>query len=141
MTYLLPLLFRSREADGPDRVGRCTQFVGCHMSHRHGLPGGASRFPGCAARFSGRCVCCKGSRAGLRHRDLTPHPGMRLLDCGCGTGFNSVLFRYARLLVRGADERAKPNTERLREYTDTSLPRRAPRSFVAAYAEFLPSCR
>ena len=40
-----------------------------------------------------------------------------------GTGFNSVLFRYARLLVRGADERAKPNTERLREYTDTSLPR------------------
>jgi hypothetical protein len=40
-----------------------------------------------------------------------------------GAGFNSILFRYARLLVRGADERAKPNTERLREYTDTVLPR------------------
>jgi Peptidase S46 len=40
-----------------------------------------------------------------------------------GAGFNSILFRYARLLVRGADERAKPNTERLREYTDGALPR------------------
>jgi hypothetical protein len=40
-----------------------------------------------------------------------------------GTGFNSILFRYARLLLRGADERAKPNTERLREFTDSMLPR------------------
>ncbi len=40
-----------------------------------------------------------------------------------GAGFNSILFRYARLLVRGADERIKPNTERLREFTDTALPR------------------
>lgn len=38
-------------------------------------------------------------------------------------GFNSILFRYARLLVRGADERSKPNTQRLREYTDAALPR------------------
>lgn len=38
-------------------------------------------------------------------------------------GFNSILFRYARLLVRGADERLKPNTERLREFTDATLPR------------------
>jgi hypothetical protein len=40
-----------------------------------------------------------------------------------GAGFNSILFRYARLLVRSADERLKGNTERLREYTDVSLPR------------------
>jgi len=40
-----------------------------------------------------------------------------------GAGFNSILFRYARLLVRGADERAKPNTARLREYTDAALQR------------------
>jgi Peptidase S46 len=40
-----------------------------------------------------------------------------------GVGFNSILFRYARLLLRGADERTKPNTERLREYTDVALPR------------------
>jgi hypothetical protein len=38
-------------------------------------------------------------------------------------GFNTILFRYARLLLRGAEERAKPNTERLREFTDTNLPR------------------
>jgi peptidase S46-like protein len=40
-----------------------------------------------------------------------------------GAGFNTILFRSARLLVRSAEERTKPNTERLREYTDGSLPR------------------
>ena len=40
-----------------------------------------------------------------------------------GAGFNSILFRYARLLLRGGDERTKPNTERLREFTDSMLPR------------------
>jgi hypothetical protein len=40
-----------------------------------------------------------------------------------GAGFNSRLFSYARALVRGADERSKPNTDRLREYRDTALPR------------------
>jgi hypothetical protein len=40
-----------------------------------------------------------------------------------GVGFNSRLFRYARLLVRAAAERAKPNDERLREYADAALPR------------------
>ncbi len=37
-------------------------------------------------------------------------------------GFNSSLFRDARLLVRAADERRKANTDRLREFTDSSLP-------------------
>jgi V8-like Glu-specific endopeptidase len=37
-------------------------------------------------------------------------------------GFNSDLFFYARQLVRAADERAKPNAERLREYTEAALP-------------------
>ncbi|HET7608146.1 MAG TPA: S46 family peptidase, partial [Gammaproteobacteria bacterium] len=40
-----------------------------------------------------------------------------------GTGFNSRLWRYARSLVRAAAERPKPNGERLREYTDSFLPR------------------
>ena len=40
-----------------------------------------------------------------------------------GAGFNSQLYLYARALVRSAAERAKPNTERLREYTDAALPR------------------
>ena len=40
-----------------------------------------------------------------------------------GTGFDSLLFSYARILVRAADERTRPNDERLREYTDGALPR------------------
>jgi hypothetical protein len=40
-----------------------------------------------------------------------------------GAGFNSRLFAYARLLVRAADERGRPDGDRLREYTDTRLPR------------------
>jgi Peptidase S46 len=39
-----------------------------------------------------------------------------------GAGFTSALFRTARTLVRGADERLKPNAERLREFTEASLP-------------------
>jgi hypothetical protein len=38
-------------------------------------------------------------------------------------GFSSALFRNARLLLRVADERSKPNNERLREFTDAELPR------------------
>jgi hypothetical protein len=37
-------------------------------------------------------------------------------------GFNSELFGYARALLRAADERAKPNGSRLRQYTDAALP-------------------
>jgi hypothetical protein len=40
-----------------------------------------------------------------------------------GGGFDSRLFTYARILVRAANERIKPNEERLREYTDSALPR------------------
>jgi len=37
-------------------------------------------------------------------------------------GFSSDLFRYARALVRAAEEKSKPNGERLPEYTDSQLP-------------------
>lgn len=40
-----------------------------------------------------------------------------------GAGFSSALFRNARWLVRGAEERLKPNKDRLREFTDAALPR------------------
>jgi hypothetical protein len=40
-----------------------------------------------------------------------------------GAGFDSDLFQHARTLVRAAVERAKPNADRLREYTDAALPR------------------
>lgn len=38
-------------------------------------------------------------------------------------GFDSALFNYARTLVRGAAERARPDEQRLREFVDTALPR------------------
>jgi hypothetical protein len=40
-----------------------------------------------------------------------------------GAGFSSSLFRDARVLVRGADERLKPNNDRLREFTEASIPK------------------
>ena len=39
-----------------------------------------------------------------------------------GRAFNSRYFALARMLVRGATERVKPNAERLPEYTDARLP-------------------
>ena len=37
-------------------------------------------------------------------------------------GFRGQLFQYARLLVRGAEERTKPTEQRLREFGDANLP-------------------
>jgi hypothetical protein len=49
-----------------------------------------------------------------------------------------VLFRDARQLVRGADERLKPNQDRLREFTDSALPAIEHDLFarVPVYAEY-----
>jgi hypothetical protein len=49
-----------------------------------------------------------------------------------GGGFMSDYFRMARYLVRGAAERAKPNGERLREYTDAALPSITQKLFSSA---------
>ncbi len=38
------------------------------------------------------------------------------------SGFNTEYYRFARTLVRGADERAKPNADRYEEYQDAKLP-------------------
>ncbi|HEY8550754.1 MAG TPA: S46 family peptidase [Vicinamibacterales bacterium] len=59
------------------------------------------------------------AKAERRHREiLIPYTWLE-----GGAGFNSELFSYARALVRAADEREKPNAERLREYTDAGLAR------------------
>ncbi|HVN41998.1 MAG TPA: S46 family peptidase, partial [Steroidobacteraceae bacterium] len=42
---------------------------------------------------------------------------------GLGAAFPGKLFGYARTLVRAAAERSKPNTERLREYSESVMPR------------------
>ncbi len=53
-------------------------------------------------------------------------------------GFQSDYFLYARMLVRGAAERSKPNPERLREYTESALPTLTQKLFSNApiYPEF-----
>ncbi|MBV9344290.1 MAG: S46 family peptidase, partial [Gammaproteobacteria bacterium] len=59
------------------------------------------------------------ARAQAAHRELyLPYTWLEQ-----AVGFNSQLFAYARTLVRGTTERDKPNTERLREYRDSALPR------------------
>ncbi|MDT7809702.1 MAG: hypothetical protein QOJ70_3515 [Acidobacteriota bacterium] len=50
-------------------------------------------------------------------RDRRMLGGLTLNDYS-SSAFNTVLFNYARTLVRLADENAKPNAERLPEYTD-----------------------
>jgi hypothetical protein len=47
-------------------------------------------------------------------------------------GFNSELAQYARWIVRAADEKAKPNGERLREFRDSALPSLEQRLFSTA---------
>lgn len=45
-------------------------------------------------------------------------------------GFSGSLYSYARTIVRGTAEREKPNEDRLRAYTDASLPQREQRLFA-----------
>src|SRR5271169_6860458 len=47
-------------------------------------------------------------------------------------GFNSDLAGYARILVRAAEEKSKPNGDRLREYRDSALPSLEQQLFSAA---------
>lgn len=47
------------------------------------------------------------------------YPAFALLEGQAGGG--SILFSYARTLVRGAQERAKPSAERLPEFADSRL--------------------
>lgn len=72
------------------------------------------------------------AKAESRYRDiLIPYTWLE-----GGAGFNSNLFGYARQLVRAAEEKTKPNAERLREYTDAALARQ--RQALAAETPVYP---
>lgn len=68
------------------------------------------------------------------YRDI----GDRYYFIEAGRGFMSRYFQFARTLVRGATERAKPNTERLPEYTEAALPQLEQGLFSTApiYADY-----
>jgi hypothetical protein len=53
-----------------------------------------------------------------------------------GLGFRSYLFRFAKTLVRHADEAAKPDAQRLREFTDAGFP--AQRQALVSPASIYP---
>ena len=74
------------------------------------------------------------AKAQARYREIYD----RYVYLESGTGFNSKLFGYARQLVRGAAERAKPNEQRLREYADSNLSKISAGLLAATpvYAEF-----
>ena len=59
------------------------------------------------------------AQAQARYRDIYD----RYLFLENAAGLTSSLFNYARLLVRGGAERAKSNEQRLREYSDSNLPK------------------
>lgn len=48
--------------------------------------------------------------------------GLEYYFVEAGRGFGSKYFGFARILLRGAAERAKPDAERLPEFTDAQLP-------------------
>jgi Peptidase S46 len=53
-----------------------------------------------------------------------------------GLGFRSYLFRFAKALVRHADEAAQPDAQRLREFTDANFP--AQRQALLSQAPIYP---
>lgn len=57
------------------------------------------------------------ARAQERYRQIFD----RQLYLESATGFQSMLFKHARWLVRAAAERSKPNEQRLREFADSNL--------------------
>ncbi len=63
---------------GLDRVRGRAEIVRSDMCDVGGLGSGISGMSGCPAQISGCGVCMAGGRAGLRHRDLTAHPGASL---------------------------------------------------------------
>jgi V8-like Glu-specific endopeptidase len=71
-----------------------------------------------AARLAGSDPWRDIESASARERELY----LQYTFLEIGAGFNSGLFRDARRLVRAADERTKRNTDRLREFTEASLP-------------------
>jgi Peptidase S46 len=70
------------------------------------------------ARIDGTDPWREIASASARERELY----LRYTFLESGAAFNSGLYRDALILVRGATERAKRNTDRLREYTDAALP-------------------
>lgn len=93
------------------------------MARKRGEESALRAFAESSARANKEYAGAWGSIAKARQglssyeRDRRMLGGATLTDYA-NTGFNTVLFNHARLLVRLADESAKPDAERLPEFTD-----------------------
>ncbi|GGP23419.1 S46 family peptidase [Silvimonas iriomotensis] len=74
------------------------------------------------------------AKAQTVYREIEPDYLMKEV----GLGFNSQYFRIARNLVRGADERALPDQQRMPEFNEAALPQLEQRLFSSAplYPDF-----
>jgi hypothetical protein len=63
------------------------------------------------------------AKAQIRETDLYLPYTFIEQGAGLGAAVPARLYAFARTLVRASEERSKPNTERLREYSDAALPR------------------
>jgi hypothetical protein len=79
-TSLHTFSFRGCRACRPDRVCRCAKFVRCHMRHRRSLSSSVSSLPCSTTQCSGSAHSVSGGGTGLRHRNFTAYPGVRLLN-------------------------------------------------------------
>ncbi|GGP27663.1 dipeptidyl-peptidase [Silvimonas amylolytica] len=88
--------------------------------------------PALSARVSGAWDAI--AKAQTVYRDIEPDYQTKEI----GIGFNSQYFKIARMLVRGADERARPDEQRLAEFTEAALPQLEQRLFSTAplYPDF-----
>ena len=82
---------------------------------------------GAACQGRRRSAPLRAVRAGLgrhpRRRSTASVPCATAMSSPkAATGFRSYLFRYAKTLVRHADEAGKPDASALREFTDASFP-------------------
>ncbi len=75
-----PFRCRGRCSHRPDRVGRCTQFMGGHMGHHARLSSRESRFPCRALQLAGSAHRVTASDSRLSHREITSSPGACRLD-------------------------------------------------------------
>lgn len=75
------LSFRSRRLCGLNRIGSRTKLVCGNVRDRRGLTRRVSGMPRCSIQASGRPHRMAGRRSSLRHPDLAPRPGSRLVDC------------------------------------------------------------
>jgi hypothetical protein len=91
-------------------------FLGARRTEEAALEAAVARDPALAAAVGDPWR----DLAALRGPYARQFPLWRQLEAGAGAG--SRLFWYARTLVRGAAERAKPAAERLPEYSDARLP-------------------